>query len=146
MIRTRVCHDGSRGSASIAVALGTLMVTMIAVMPKLLSLPEYFAVHSAATEFVDNLKEAKRLAVGHDVDRRIRMTGERGYVREMRAGTGWLFEQAYVMPEGMGLFGPPTIEFWSRGNVGPVALYTVTGPNGVRQEILTRKNGIIVVQ
>lgn len=134
------------GFSITAVAVGTLVTTTLFAAPQFSSIQEYFAVRAAASELVENLKETQRLTVGHDVDRRIRLTSERGYVREKRAGAGWLFEQAFVMPDGMELFGPPVIEFQSHSTLSPVALYTITGPNLVRREIVMKKNGVIAMK
>jgi hypothetical protein len=48
--------------------------------------------------FVDSI------AVGKDRDRRIRVTSERGYVREKRVGAGWMLEESYVLPEGLAIW------------------------------------------
>jgi hypothetical protein len=143
MVSQRISRSGNSGFTVIAAAIGTLIIAGVLISLNRPFLHEYFAVRSASNSFVAQLKEAQRITIGEDRDRRIRITSERGYVREKRAGAGWLFEEAYTLPEGLEIFGPHDIEFQSHSALSPVALYTISGPNNVRREIITQKNGNI---
>jgi hypothetical protein len=134
------------GFSSIGATAAALVVTVMVFVPRLYPINEYLAVRTEANLFVEQLKDAQRIAVGSDTDQRIRLTSERGFIRERRAGAGWLFEQAYALPDGLEISGPRDIEFFSRGVMGPAALYSIESPKGLRREIILTNNRSISVQ
>jgi len=140
----RATHQN--GFSLIGATAATLAITAIVLVPRLFSITEFFIVRTEANLLVEQLKDAQRIALRDDIDQRIRLTSDRGFVRERRAGEGWLFEQAYTLPDGLEISGPKDIEFFSRGAMGPVALYAITSLNGVRREIISTKNRRIFVQ
>lgn len=138
-----MASDRNAGFTILSATGATLIISALFLFSGFPKLQEYFVVRSAASSLVEELKKAQRLATGEDLDRRIRLTSERGYVREKRAGAGWLFEQAYVLGDGLEVSGPSDIEFQSHSALSPVALYRIRGPKAVRFEIVTAKDGRI---
>jgi hypothetical protein len=139
-------RKGIRGFSLLGVTTGSFIITSIFILLQSGNVQEYFKVRTATATFVEDLKEAKRIAIGHDVDRRIRLTSDHGFVRERRNGAGWMFEQAYTLPEGLEIFGPDKIEFVSRSALSPVGIYTISGPHSVQREVVLTENGVVSVR
>jgi hypothetical protein len=116
-----------------------LIIAAMVLVPRLPAIRDSRAVSAEADQVVNQLRRAQRSAVADDADRRVRLTSKHGFVRERRAGAGWLQEQTYVLPEGMAISGPDGIEFYARGAMGPVAHYTITGAGGARREVVLTK-------
>jgi hypothetical protein len=143
-----VRHSRKTAGFSIAeVSLATLIVVLSGfVIPNVSRIADYVSTRATAAEFAEHLKEAQKWAVSMDVDRRVRLATESGYVVEKRAGAGWLLETSYRLPEGFEVSGPETTEFYARGNVGPTAGFVITGPEGSRGVVITEKKGKIFVE
>jgi hypothetical protein len=126
--------------------LGTLVVASLLVFPNISRVGEFVTLRTTAGEFAAHLKDAQQSARSLDVDRRIRLATETGYVIEKRAGAGWLVESTHVLPEGFEISGPEATEFYARGNVGPTVGYVITGSHGGRRDVITEKKGRIYVK